>query len=232
MLLLGESYEQISEVTRRTPATLYNYSKAYREQGIKGLEIGHPPGRHRLLTAEQEKRVYHHFDGIISEERNLDKRNRNLFMLRERLKQKPDDIKIINAIASELRALHRYDEALEIAKKAMELDKYGTKRSFQGYAYTCCCAKKYNEAIEYSKIQIDFYQSAINNKSSRAALDSCNVIIAKSYLELNDIGKCEEILKKNIENNSELSRILWEQVSNKINCYTLRSGFFSNKVNN
>uniref|UniRef100_UPI00403F59F8 helix-turn-helix domain-containing protein n=1 Tax=Paenibacillus sp. FSL H8-0332 TaxID=2954742 RepID=UPI00403F59F8 len=43
---------------RWTPATLYNFSKAYREEGIQGLQIGHPPGRHRLLTAEQELQVY------------------------------------------------------------------------------------------------------------------------------------------------------------------------------
>ncbi|WP_376717986.1 IS630 family transposase [Paenibacillus forsythiae] len=58
MLLLGESYERISEVTGRTISTLYNYSKAYREQGMQGLQIGRPPGRHRLLTAEQEQQVY------------------------------------------------------------------------------------------------------------------------------------------------------------------------------
>lgn len=58
MLLLGDSYERISEVIGRTVATLYNYSKAYREQGIEGLQVGHPPGRHRLLTPEQEQQVY------------------------------------------------------------------------------------------------------------------------------------------------------------------------------
>lgn len=58
MLLLGESYERIAEVTGRTVSTLYNYSKTYREQGIEGLQIGHPPGRHRLLTPEQEQQVY------------------------------------------------------------------------------------------------------------------------------------------------------------------------------
>lgn len=58
LLVLGESYERISEVTGRAVATLYNYSKAYREQGIQGLQIGHPPGRTRLLTAEQEQQVY------------------------------------------------------------------------------------------------------------------------------------------------------------------------------
>lgn len=58
MLLLGESYKRISQVTGRNPATLYNYSKAYREEGIQGLQIGHPTGRHRLLTPEQEQQVY------------------------------------------------------------------------------------------------------------------------------------------------------------------------------
>jgi transposase len=58
MLLLGESYKRISEVTGRSHATLYNYSKAYREQGMPGLQIGRPRGRNRLLTAEQEQQVY------------------------------------------------------------------------------------------------------------------------------------------------------------------------------
>ncbi|MNM72163.1 hypothetical protein D3C81_838490 [compost metagenome] len=39
MLLLDYSYERISKVTERTVATLYNYSKAYREHGMQGLQI-------------------------------------------------------------------------------------------------------------------------------------------------------------------------------------------------
>lgn len=45
-------------MTGRAVATLCNYSKAYRKQGIQGLQIGRPPGRHRLLTAEQDQHVF------------------------------------------------------------------------------------------------------------------------------------------------------------------------------
>lgn len=58
MLLLGESYDRIRDVTGRATSTLYSYSKAYREQGIEGLKMERPPGRNRLLTPEQEQQVY------------------------------------------------------------------------------------------------------------------------------------------------------------------------------
>lgn len=37
---------------------MYNYSKSYRENGLKGLQIGHSPGRNPLLTPEQEQKLY------------------------------------------------------------------------------------------------------------------------------------------------------------------------------
>ena len=58
MILLGESYERIVQVTGRALSTLYNYSKAYREEGMKGLEMERPTGRPRQLTSEQEQQLY------------------------------------------------------------------------------------------------------------------------------------------------------------------------------
>lgn len=58
MILLGESYERIVQVTGRALSTLYNYSKAYRENGIEGLKMERPTGRPRQLTSEQEEQLY------------------------------------------------------------------------------------------------------------------------------------------------------------------------------
>lgn len=58
MILRGESYENIANVTGRNISTLYNYSKAYRENRLDGLKRGHSPGRHRKLTPEQEQLLY------------------------------------------------------------------------------------------------------------------------------------------------------------------------------
>jgi putative transposase len=58
MVLQGESYEKIKEVTGLALATLYNYSKAYRGNGLAGLKRGHSPGRPSLLTPDQEQKVY------------------------------------------------------------------------------------------------------------------------------------------------------------------------------
>ncbi|WP_155837219.1 IS630 family transposase [Aneurinibacillus terranovensis] len=58
MVLLGESYERITQVTGRALSTLYNYSKAYRENGIEGLKMDHSTGRPRQLTSEQEQQLY------------------------------------------------------------------------------------------------------------------------------------------------------------------------------
>lgn len=54
MVLLGESYQQIVQVTGRALSTLYNYSNAYRENGIEGLKMDRSTGRPRQLTSEQE----------------------------------------------------------------------------------------------------------------------------------------------------------------------------------
>lgn len=58
MVLLGESYERIAQVTGRALSTLYNYSKAYRENGIEGLKMDYSTGRPRQLTSEQEQQLY------------------------------------------------------------------------------------------------------------------------------------------------------------------------------
>ena len=58
MLLQGESYQKISAYTGVGLASLYNYSAAYREQGIAGLERGKPTGRPSKLTPEQEQILY------------------------------------------------------------------------------------------------------------------------------------------------------------------------------
>ena len=58
MVLRDESYENIAEVIGRRISTLYNYSKAYRENGLDGLLRGHSPGRNPKLTSEQEQKFY------------------------------------------------------------------------------------------------------------------------------------------------------------------------------
>ena len=58
MILQGESYEKTADVTNLSVATLYNYSKAYRENGLAGLKRGHSPGRPSMLTPEQEQKIY------------------------------------------------------------------------------------------------------------------------------------------------------------------------------
>ena len=57
MFLSGESYEKISQYTGLSPKTLFNYRKAYHENGLAGLVPKKQPGRKRHLTAEQEAQV-------------------------------------------------------------------------------------------------------------------------------------------------------------------------------
>lgn len=58
MVLHGETYEKIASITGQSRATLYNYSNAYRLNGLAGLDRGRPPGRKSFLTPEQEQQVY------------------------------------------------------------------------------------------------------------------------------------------------------------------------------
>ena len=58
MALNNEDYEKIAKNTRRTIVTVYNYLKAYRQGGIAGLQMEYSTGRPRLLTEEQEQKVY------------------------------------------------------------------------------------------------------------------------------------------------------------------------------
>lgn len=58
MVLHGDHYEQISKITGRSIPTIYNYAKAYKQEGIAGLEMGYSTGRKTKLTSEQEQQVY------------------------------------------------------------------------------------------------------------------------------------------------------------------------------
>jgi len=58
MVLHGDSYEKVAETIGRQISTLYNYSKAYREKGLEGLQISRSPGRKPMLTSEQEQKLY------------------------------------------------------------------------------------------------------------------------------------------------------------------------------
>jgi transposase len=59
MMLSGESYEKIVAYTGLSPATLFNYRKAYCAKGLAGLERKKSPGRVPFLTPEQEQQVVH-----------------------------------------------------------------------------------------------------------------------------------------------------------------------------
>lgn len=58
MMLHGDPYAQISKVTGRSMATIFNYVRAYRERGIDALNMGHSTARPRKLTPEEEQQVY------------------------------------------------------------------------------------------------------------------------------------------------------------------------------
>lgn len=58
MHLHGIPNDEISKVTGRSLSSVYNYVKAYRENGLKGLKMEYSTGRPRKLTEEQEQQVY------------------------------------------------------------------------------------------------------------------------------------------------------------------------------
>lgn len=58
MVLRGEPYKTISELTGRSHRTICNYVKAYKQGGIEALQMRQSTGRPRLLTSEQEQQVY------------------------------------------------------------------------------------------------------------------------------------------------------------------------------
>lgn len=152
---------------------------------------------------------FHHFDGLVSEERNLDKRIRNTKLLKTKLEVDSKNIKLLNAYASELCVLKNTTKAIEIANYATTLDVNGFKRSFQRYASICYANALYEEAIKSAEKQINMYKVLINQGSSRSVrfkkqIDACNIIIAKSYYKLGDINRAKQILLENISENPEL----------------------------
>jgi putative transposase len=55
--LCGKKNKDIAMILGRTPQTICSYLKAYRKNGLAGLELGHSPGAPKRLTPEQEKQV-------------------------------------------------------------------------------------------------------------------------------------------------------------------------------
>ncbi len=58
MHLKGRSYVEIAELLGCTEQTVYNYVRAYKDNGLDGLVPGQSPGRPCQLTEEQEKELY------------------------------------------------------------------------------------------------------------------------------------------------------------------------------
>ena len=54
MIVQGKSYSDISEMVGKSIPSLYNYARAYRENGVEGLTIKYAPGPTPKLTTEQE----------------------------------------------------------------------------------------------------------------------------------------------------------------------------------
>lgn len=156
---------------------------------------------------------FHHFDGLISEEHNLNKRIRNTQLLNEKLRSDPNNIKLLNALESEFSVRKDFVKALSIGKKAIELDKDGFKRAYQRFASICYCAGLYNEAIQYAKKQIELYTNQIEGDSARKErfikqIDSCSTILVKCYAKMGMKDKAEKIILQNIKKNQNYHIII------------------------
>lgn len=51
--LNGKSAKEIAETIQRDPSTVYDYLKAYKANGLEGLQMGYSPGKPPKLSAEQ-----------------------------------------------------------------------------------------------------------------------------------------------------------------------------------
>lgn len=57
LFLHGVKYDKISFIVGRSTATIGNYVKAYRENGLDGLVMGQSPGRPSFLSHDQEEEL-------------------------------------------------------------------------------------------------------------------------------------------------------------------------------
>lgn len=86
--LKGRPYAEIADLLGCTEQTIYNYVRAYKANGLKGLVPGQSPGRPCQLTEEQEKELYQ----LIVEKKPADvgfpaEMNWTSFLVRDWIKQ-------------------------------------------------------------------------------------------------------------------------------------------------
>lgn len=147
----------------------------------------------------------HHFDAILSKERNHLKRERNIKLLANK-----EDCHSLSFLSLEYFALGNVYKALETISKAKKVDNNNTCALDLFKAQMLFLNGEYDEAIRSTDIQINIcYQKMdLNDKKSvlyKCMIDSCNVVKANSMYKLGyDKELIEALILEQIEGNTYL----------------------------
>lgn len=149
----------------------------------------------------------HHYDAIMGEKRNLSKRRRNTQLISSQLEEAPS-ASLYCYLAQEQSALNLYEDALESATKAIDLD---TDQHTFGHlckAQILVCLGRYTEAILYADKQKQICESKKGDpreKYFQRIADLCNFVWIQHYLNLNKKEEALKILEKSIQDYPRLA---------------------------
>ena len=157
----------------------------------------------------------HHFDALLSCDRNFNKRKRNIHLL-----SKKKDVNSMNFLAIEYASLGDTNKAISLIKKALLKDEKSKTPAYLFYAQLDFLLGNYQHAIEMAKIQIEICRENMVNLKSKFYLyynmiDSCYIVIENSFHAMNQDDNAEEIILEQIKSGYHLPH-------NYLNLYLLK----------
>ena len=170
---------------------LYSYGKKI--HGSVGSSIVKHGGRILSFYAP-----IHHFDALISEQRNNQKRRRNISLLLDK-----DDVNSITFLAIEYFASKDIERAIELIQQAIRKDKDQKSPALLFYSQMSFFLHDYERSLALAENQLAVCKEKIAKNDSKYFLyynmiDSCNVVIENSLHAMNQDSKTEEIILNQI----------------------------------
>lgn len=153
--------------------------------------------------------LLHHFDGVISCERNLAKRQRNIGLLEKETKVNPTRASAYFQLAKEFYAIGEVNKALELTNTALRLDTDHHTYIMLEYAQILTDLGLYQQAYHYANKQMETYHKLIKEGVPRAQrhireVDLCRVVLSRCLWETGEKERAIEILLENIQENPDL----------------------------
>ncbi len=165
----------------------------------------------------------HHFDALWNKDQSA-KRQRNIPLVEEAIRNNPTKSGIYKNLANEYFAMGQHEKGIEILIKGIELDKSSNSRLYKGLANYYYHVGKYEDAIKAAQKQIAQFEPLIEAEDGRTMrymleVEACKTIVYKALYAMGKVHEAISICNNNIKEfpslpHNYLNRYLMEGETN------------------